>query len=174
MTTGGTSGHDNALPINSKPGCIMPEPFDRIERGEKTPSLGTLMALSKALDVTMAELFGDTLTDGDLTVIRVQDRVSLPGDPLYQIEAILPAKEERPFAVYVIKPGPEFFNHDLSDHSGFESVFVLSGSIELEIADRRLTLFEGDCASFDAHIVHRLRSCDGRSAAALVIIARHP
>ncbi|QKE89620.1 cupin domain-containing protein [Lichenicola cladoniae] len=54
------------------------------------------------------------------------------------------------------------------------SLPVLSGSIELEIADRRLTSFEGDCAFLDAHIVHRLRSCDERSAAALVIIARHP
>jgi transcriptional regulator with XRE-family HTH domain len=37
--------------------------LSRIERGQKTPSLGTLMGLSRALGTSMAELLGETVAD---------------------------------------------------------------------------------------------------------------
>ena len=148
--------------------------LSRIERGGKTPSLGTLMALSRALGTTMSELFGETLADEELTVVRSGDRPTLSGDPRTRIEAVLPATPARPLAIYVIEPGAEFLDGDLPEHAGFETVLVQRGVVEIRLADRLLTLSEGDCAAFDARIPHRLRRSGDEAAAALVIIARDP
>jgi transcriptional regulator with XRE-family HTH domain len=145
--------------------------LSRIERGEKTPSLGTLMALSKALGTSMAELLGDTVADGDVAVIRQSDRPTLRNDPRYRIEAVLPATNHRPLAIYVIEPGAEFLDHDeLQEHAGFESILVLGGTVEIELADRLLSLSQGDCAAFDAKLRHRLRRAGSSHASALVMI----
>jgi transcriptional regulator with XRE-family HTH domain len=147
--------------------------LSRIERGEKTPSLGTLMALSKALDTSMAELLGDKIADGDVAIIRRSDRPTLQNDQRYRIEAVLPATNHRQLAIYVIEPGAEFLDQDeLREHAGFESILVLNGTIEVELADRLLTLSEGDCAAFDGKLRHRLRKAGSSPASALVMITR--
>lgn len=142
--------------------------LSRIERGEKTPSLGTLMALAKALEVEMSELFGEKATDAEISVVRKAERARLPGDDLYGVEAILAANRERPIALYVVDPGPKFLEHDLPEHEGFEVLLVLRGSIEAKVGDRLLTLATGDCAAYDARLKHVLRKTSRGPASVLV------
>ena len=144
--------------------------LSRIERGEKTPSLGTLMALAKALKIEMSELFGETMGDSDISIVRVRERARLPGDSLYGVEAILAANQGRPLAVYVVDPGPEFLAHDLPQHEGFETLLVLRGSIEAKVADRKFKLKTGDCAAYDARFKHMLRKTGKGKASVLVMI----
>lgn len=146
--------------------------LSRIERGEKTPSLGTLMALAKALGTDMAELFGETAAESDVTIVRSEERTALPGDALYGVEAVLAASRERPLALYVVKPGEAFLEHDLPEHDGFESLFVLSGTIEVQVTTRTFTLNSGDCAAYDAHLTHRIRRVGEEQASVLVAITR--
>jgi len=144
--------------------------LSRIERGEKTPSLGTLMALAKALGTEMAELFGETSAESDVTIVRSEERTALPGDALYGVEAVLATSRGGPLALYVVKPGEAFLEHDLPEHDGFESVFVLSGTIEVQVTIRKFTLKLGDCAAYDAHLAHRIRRVGEKHASVLVAI----
>ncbi|MFO0546861.1 MAG: helix-turn-helix domain-containing protein [Polyangiaceae bacterium] len=144
--------------------------LSRIERGEKTPSLGTLMALAKALGVEMSELFGEKATASEISVVRKDERPRLPGDELYGVEAILAANRERPIAMYVVDPGPSFLEHDLPEHDGFEVLLVLRGSIEARVGDRLLALATGDCAAYDARLKHLLRKTGKAHASVLVSI----
>jgi transcriptional regulator with XRE-family HTH domain len=144
--------------------------LSRIERGEKTPSLGTLMALAKALGVEMSELFGEKVGDSEITVVRKKDRARLPGDELYGVAAILAANKGRPIALYTVDPGPQFLEHDLPEHEGFEVLLVLQGTIEAMVADRRLVLAAGDCAAYDAQLRHLLRRSGRARASVLVMV----
>lgn len=147
--------------------------LSRIERGEKSPSLATLEAIARALGASMAQLFGEKADDKDVTVIRRSERKET-GDSAYRIEAILTGSNRMPLAAYVVSPGPEFLEHDVSDHRGQEFLFILKGSIEVAVADQLFILATGDCAIYDAALNHKLRRKGRTTAEVLVFLVTQP
>ena len=146
--------------------------LSRIERGEKTPSLGTLETISKVLEVGMAELFGEKAGDDEVTVVRKLDRQALGKRKDYRIEALLASAGNRPLSAYVVSPETKFQEHDVPHHSGQELLFVLKGRIELIVGGKTALLSEGDCASYDAGLHHKLRRLGHATASLLVVIGR--
>lgn len=144
--------------------------LSRIERGEKAPSISTLQAIAAALNVQMSDLFGETAGDGDVLVVRRSERAA-SRDEAYAVEAILPGTAGRAAALYVVEPGEAFLTHDLPAHGGQEIAYVLEGRIELAVADRRVELEPGDCATYDGSLPHRLRRRGEHHAAVLIVIA---
>jgi mannose-6-phosphate isomerase-like protein (cupin superfamily) len=69
-----------------------------------------------------------------------------------------------------MKPPLQFQNKRLFEHVGEEFMFVLSGSIEVEIASQNLRLRQGDALYFDSHLPHRSRSIGGKYAEVLVVV----
>ena len=49
-------------------------------------------------------------------------------------------------------------------------MFVLSGSIEVEISGQRFQLMPGDALYFDSHLPHRTRSLRRKYAEVLVVV----
>ncbi|KQP05941.1 hypothetical protein ASF28_17005 [Methylobacterium sp. Leaf99] len=144
--------------------------LSRIESGQKAPSLATLEALARALDAEMAELFGEKAADDDVVVVRATEGVGLRESD-YAIHALLAASAGRAAALYRIEPGAEFRDQDRPAHGGQEIVYVLEGRVDLKVADRRLELGPGDCATYDGGLPHGLRRLGPERAAVLVIIA---
>lgn len=146
--------------------------LSRIERGEKTPSVGTLTAIAAALEVEMAELFGEKSQKEDVVLVRKAERPVLAGDsPHYRIESILPGSSDRHFSIYHITPGPEFLEEDVSSHSGQKGVYCLSGTVEVSIAERLIELKAGDCVAFEANLKHFVRRKGRQGSTALVIVS---
>lgn len=146
--------------------------LSRIERGEKTPSLGTLETIASVLEVGMAELFGEKAGDDEVTVVRKLDRQVLGRRRDYRIEALLASAENRPLSAYVVSPEMEFQEHDVPHHNGQELLFVLKGRIELIVGGKTILLSEGDCVSYDAGLHHKLRRTGQATASLLVVIGR--
>ena len=57
-------------------------------------------------------------------------------------------------------------------HDGEEFLFVMSGTAELVLDEKRITLEEGDCVYFDSSLKHRLLSKDGTEVKVLAVVTR--
>jgi transcriptional regulator with XRE-family HTH domain len=144
----------------------------RLERGLKSPSIGTLMRIAAALDVGMGELFGEATAPDAITVVRGDAHASVMAKAAAEtpFEIILPADGRRRLSAFILSAntsgGPE-----TADHPGDELIYVLEGSIEVIFADRAVTLKSGDCIHFDGHLKHRIVAVGRRRATALVVVA---
>lgn len=143
--------------------------LSRLERGQKSPSIATVLKLSDALDVTMDQLFGMAVPDDAVRVTRANDRVRpAKEDDAASFEALIPG--DGLMEAFVLHPGPEFgTNH--AEHAGEELFFVLDGQIEIRFPDRTVALAEGDSIQFPGHLPHSIRRV-GEPASALVAIAK--
>lgn len=137
--------------------------LSRLERGQKSPSVATLLRLAAALDVPVAELIGEALGDDAVRVTRRRRRAA-PG-----VEALV---GNAALAAFVVRPEAGFAEDAPHEHQGHELLYVLEGAIELAFADRSFILRAGDVAEFAGHLPHRLRRVGAAHAAALVVVAR--
>jgi mannose-6-phosphate isomerase-like protein (cupin superfamily) len=69
-------------------------------------------------------------------------------------------------------PPLKFQDQRRFEHMGEELMFVLSGTVEVELSGRAVRLRPGDALYFDAHLPHRSRSVGPKNAQVLVIVAQ--
>jgi transcriptional regulator with XRE-family HTH domain len=146
--------------------------ISRLERGLKNPSIATVLRLSEALEVPVAELFGERLAEHAVRVTRAPDRLPLAdaGASAHGIEAL--SRDGAALEAFILHPAAEFSADGHAEHAGEELFFVLHGTIELRFADRGFVLEPGDCAQFPGHLPHRIRRVGPEPASALVAVAR--
>jgi transcriptional regulator with XRE-family HTH domain len=145
--------------------------LSRLERGQKAPSVATLLRLAAALAVPVAQLLGEELAPDAVRVSRAaRRRRSPPARGQHGVETL--TRGNTPLAAFVIHLGPEFAEDGPHEHGGEEMLYVLHGTAELAFADRSLLLRAGDAAEFPGHLPHRLRRVGGPPAAVLVAVAR--
>jgi len=147
--------------------------LSRLERGLKGPSVATLLRLSQALDVSVAELLGERLAEHAVRVTRAASR--LPGAPAggatHGLEGL--TRDGSALEAFVIHPAAEFATDGpMAEHAGEELFFVLTGTIELRFVDRGVVLEAGDCAQFPGSLPHRLRRIGPGPASALIAVAK--
>ena len=153
-----------------------------IESDETVPPLGTLLRLSKTLDVSMAFFFEDEVEMERLSVTRSGERVKVKRRPhhregevdyIYEsLEPKNPHKHMEPFLV-------EFQPMDTREmvfmsHEGEEFHFVLEGRLEFRTDDRVEVLYPGDSLYFESEMNHSFRSLDSKPARALVVVWNRP
>jgi transcriptional regulator with XRE-family HTH domain len=145
--------------------------LSRVERGQKLPSIGTLMRIASALDIQMAQLFGEVTAPDAITVVR-RDRAAQPPVKVSAttFDVILPPDGRRRLSAYLITPDRDN-TPEAADHPGDEMIYVLSGSLAVTFADRTVELYAGDCVHFDGHLKHRIRRTSRGVVQAVVIVA---
>ena len=143
--------------------------LSRLERGQKMPSIATVMKLASALSVSIDQLFGLALPNEMVRVTRVDARVRLAAEAGAGSFEMLP-KNSAMLDAFILHPSGEL-SAAHAEHGGEELLFVLSGRLELRFIDRSFVLEVGDCAQFPGHLAHRIRSLDG-PASGLVVIAK--
>lgn len=145
----------------------------KIERGVSVPSISTAMRLAGSFQITISQLLGEDHYDDAISVVRKGERRSFmrPGSSAgYNYEMVAGPKRFKRMEPYIMKPPLQFQNKRLFEHVGEEFMFVLSGSIEVEIASQSLRLRQGDALYFDSHLPHRSRSIGGKYAEVLVVV----
>jgi transcriptional regulator with XRE-family HTH domain len=147
--------------------------LSRIERGQKSPSVGTLLKIAEALKVQVSQLFGEATSDDSITVIRRSEYVAISSGKSAEVflQVLLPANRRRRMSAFFVEPGIERDTRQ-ADHPGDEMLYVLQGSIEIIFPDRSIQLSAGDCIHFDGHLRHQLGRIDGKPARALIIVAQ--
>jgi transcriptional regulator with XRE-family HTH domain len=147
--------------------------LSRVERNLKTPSIATVLKLAKALDVPVAQLFGEIVDDSVIHVSRAAERGehAARGDGNYRIESLTHGKGLDGLEGFLLYP-PSTFVEDLrAEHDGEELLFVIDGPIEVRFADRTIRLDVGDSIQFPGSLVHYVRRV-GRTGCVLVAISR--
>ena len=143
--------------------------LSKVERGLSNPSIGAAMSIAQALGVTADRLFGQDPGDDLVRITRARN--GKVGDPANCI-SMLVGGADKAMRAFVVRPDQKPGRSTImSHHVGEEVLFVLTGTIELQLGAHREVLSSGDCAHFDSAIPHKLRSLSKDPASAFVVIA---
>jgi transcriptional regulator with XRE-family HTH domain len=140
----------------AKKAALTKSTLSKIETGQISPPISTLLRIAKALGVSLAEFFNEESPKPPYILTRKGKGqiVSRNGSQFgYSYEALCLAKRDNyaePF-VLTIKPGdPKGTFH----HEGQEFIYMLSGQMACTVGNDRVVLRKGDSLYFDAHHVH--------------------
>ncbi len=143
----------------------------KIERGLSRPSIGVALKLAAALHVSVEQLFGEGAGRDAVTITRAagaKARLDLRGAPC----VVAGTRPGHRMLAVILRPGEaRSRRHPMSRHQGEELLYVIRGSIGLQLADRRELLGPGDCAHFNCAIPHQIMPAGRNDAEVLIVIA---
>ncbi|RDD60614.1 XRE family transcriptional regulator [Ferruginivarius sediminum] len=145
--------------------------LSQLERGKGNPSIETLSQLSRTLAIPIGTFF-ETVNAPSGEVIHPHTRRCLVlADSGMTYQLLVPDLQGSLSMLYIELP-PAFSNADAPfSHHGEEVVFVLSGSIEIHLGDRKSLLGPGDSIRFSSTVDHWYKTFDER---VVVITAQTP
>ena len=145
----------------------------KMENGEGELSISSLQKISKkygiALDVL---LFGEEPHMSHYFLTRNGQGMSVERRKAYKYQSLASGFRGRsadPFMV-TVEPKPDDVPIHLNSHQGQEFNYVTSGTLQLTIGKKTLTLNEGDSIYFDATQPHGMKAVGDKAAQFLAII----
>ncbi|NPA24542.1 MAG: cupin domain-containing protein [Deltaproteobacteria bacterium] len=153
--------------------------LSQIENHLISPSLGVLVNLAKAMEVSIGAFFGREETE-PFTLIRkgeehiVSRFASKEGVRYgYTYESLGAGKKDRRMEPFIVTLEPATIKNDKCyGHEGEEFIYVLEGKIDVTLGDHTDVLEEGDCIYYDSVIPHRVQCHGGQTARILAVV--HP
>lgn len=132
--------------------------LSKIENGTISPSLGTLDALAKALNVSVRDLFTETEERRDCSFVRAGkgvriERRGTKAGHLYDLLGHSLAGEVvvEPYLITLKKDAAPYTRFR---HTGVEFIYMLSGKVRYRHADKTYMLQPGDALLFDSAARH--------------------
>lgn len=145
--------------------------ISRIENGNVSPSINSLLKIAGALEIKPYDLFLPSRDAGPSIVFRADRKKAKMAEGKVEVEFLTDQTEEKkiePFLITVDRgasTGSEF-----GGHRGEIWTMLLKGRIELTLGEDGHVLEEGDCAYFKASIPHNFKSvARGKSVAFCVV-----
>lgn len=153
---------------------LSPAMLSKIERGQMFPTLPTLLRIAMVFGVGLDHFFSADKEEPVIAVVRKSQRLQLPSDPsqknpTYLFESLdYIATERRMDAFYAKFPvgAPSSEPHV---HGSAEFIYVLDGSLFVDVAGRENTIRAGDAIYFDSGVAHSYR-CDSRTACTAIVV----
>lgn len=130
-----------------------------LERGLSGASVSTLQRLMVTYGATMLELFGASRSRGRARLVKADDREILRiADGAVRIEQLATGSRHLEPQLFVLAPGAT--SDGAYAHDGEEFIYLLSGSVTVELADdERYRLRQpGDALTFPSTVPHRWRN----------------
>jgi transcriptional regulator with XRE-family HTH domain len=133
--------------------------LSKVENGLISPSLTTLSALAKALNVSMRELFPDGADEPFASHVpngqgaRMHRRGTKAGY-VYQLLLTGTFSVEPTIEPYLITVSPDAVPHSTFQHSGNEFLHMLTGRMSYRHGQRTYVLKPGDTLFFEASARH--------------------
>ena len=148
---------------------LSKERIKQIESGEKRPTVGTLLQISRTLQMDSSLL----LKESDETV-QQRSRAYTKRTDNYAYTALTGHAENKHIKAFkiVVEAGKQ---HDGVgfQHEGEEFVYVLEGRVEIQVGDHVNRLNPGDSLHFNSGIKHDLRNT-GQIDAQLIVVVYAP
>jgi transcriptional regulator with XRE-family HTH domain len=141
--------------------------LSRLESGERSLSLATLLTLAAALRVPVASILPRELDayDDDRGVVPSEGPVVRASG--LQLRPLTRRKDAALQPFHVIVPAERSWSPGVT-HPGEEWIYVLRGVVTVVHADRADTLYTGDSIHLDAREPHRLTAA---AEAELIVVA---
>ena len=148
--------------------------LSKIERAEVQPQLGTVIKLSKALDSAFGRLVSGVgnrlyaITRRNEQKIVSRSTSHKGQKKAYTYKSLAPEVKGRHMEALIVQleedPDPEHSVHD-----GEEFVYVLDGTVALQIGDDRFTLAPGDSAYYLSTTPHIITARGGKATILAVL-----
>jgi len=153
-----------------------------IERGATNPSLEVVYKVARALDIEAEWFFARRPGAGPMErayVVRKPNRRNLntlyreDKDEIGLTDELLSSSISGQILMGVAEyePQSERPGHTIYQHKGEQHGYILEGELELQIAEERITLREGDSFSFPTEILHNAVNRSDRAAKLLWAIS---
>jgi len=152
--------------------------LSQLETGRVVPTLRNLARIAMVFSKDLSYFF-ETDPVALFRVHRRHERMKLPqtgvDDPTYYFESLaflVPDRQIDPYhAEFVpLKAGQDVRPHM---HPGFEFLYMLHGTLNLQHGDQTTTLEPGDSVYFDAGTSHSYRCASKVPACALIVTMQH-
>jgi len=156
--------------------------IEQVEENSLKPALGTLLKISRAMGIRMAN-FLDASVSRDPVLVRSVDR---DGDQRTELssESGVPSslifhhlaqgkidRHMEPFFIEVLPQPPGQVK--VSQHEGEEFIAVVSGEIELQYGKDTYKMGPGDSAYYSSDVPHRIVALKGNKAEIYAVIYFH-
>ena len=148
-------------------GAGFTKPFvSAVERGETSPSIGSLYRICEVLGITMSALF-ETVVAPESNVIRRGDVEGTYFGGEGVVNYVLSPREERRAQIIEThiapggSPGPEPWSHA----GELVMTSVIEGTVEFRFGENRTTLKAGDTISYSPAEPHSWRNPDDENPA---------
>jgi quercetin dioxygenase-like cupin family protein len=141
----------------------------KVEAGKITPPVGSLLQISRALEIDS----GDLLKDEE---DRIQDRIQAytQRTSSYAYATLTPGAENKHLKAFRVKIDALKDHEGVSyNHEGEEFVYVLEGTIEVVVGEHINTVSAGESLHFNSGIQHLLRNV-GETDAELIVVIYNP
>ena len=151
----------------------LSHPFlSQLERGLARPSLGSIERIARALGVPVADLWTETAPPAPPRLVRHSagpslrhQTVNAPGG----LRELSPHGD--PLAVHEWTGGSRRWPDATVALAGQAVVYVIRGSLEVEVGGEVHAVAEGDALLFDGRLPHRMRRTGGPATRALVVVS---
>jgi transcriptional regulator with XRE-family HTH domain len=132
--------------------------LSKIENGSISPSLATLDALARALNVPISRLFSEREEQRDCSFVKAGQgvRIERRGTKAGHLYDLLGHSLGGPIGVepYLITLKTDAVPYTDFRHAGVEYIYMLSGKVRYRHADRTYLMEPGDSLFFDAAARH--------------------
>ena len=138
----------------------LSHPFlSQIERGQARPSMESLYQISEALGTNASWLLAGSENVREATVVRASETTKVPAYEHEELGGLrrVVVPEAGPFQVVEFSGVPDKW-HGYWTHDGYETVYVIEGTVELDLDGEIFSLDPGDSISYDTRLPHRLRA----------------
>lgn len=158
--------HGLSLRVAAERSGLSESFISAVERGAARASVASLQRLTSAYGATLLDLLAHGGSPG--RVVRRDARPALELGSDVRIEQLSHDARQLEPQLFVLSPGAT--SAGAYAHAGEELIFVLSGSVQVELGDdEHYALGEGDSLTFPSTIPHRWRNDAGEEARLLWI-----
>jgi len=141
-----------------------------IENGHTSPSVSTLQALARTLEVPLAEFFAEREQQAAVVFSRCGER-SLTDSSSVQLEPLAHGLFSSAFQPMVVHlPAGAHSGDQAITHSGVEMIFCLAGRFVAMVASQTYTLEAGDSLVFDSTLNHGWHNPESDDARFLLVM----
>ena len=147
--------------------------LSRLENGERQPSLTALFHVAQAYGVTFSSLFESEPDLEGGVIIRAAQAPVRRGNGLFYASLSKGSLAFNLHPIRIVVPA-EREEGEVYQHEGEQWLYVVSGSLGLEIGDEEFSLESGDAAHFSADNPHRLTALGGQDAEIILVACAVP
>ncbi|WP_321491295.1 XRE family transcriptional regulator [uncultured Desulfobacter sp.] len=145
---------------------LSKDQIKNIESGEQRPSVGTLLQISRTLQLDSGFLLKE---QDDSTEARADAYTKRTDN--YAYTPLSPGAENNHLKAFRIVVEAGMSHEGVGfQHEGEEFAYVLDGEVEIQVGDHVNTLKTGDSLHFNSGIKHDLRNVGPRNAELIVVV----
>ena len=154
---------------------LSPALLSKIERGRLFPTLPTLLRIALVFGIGLDFFFAGSREKPVVAVVRRGDRVQLPEraggkDAAFAFESLDYPATERRFNAYLAEFLPVSSSGTrLHTHTGVEFMYIITGTLAIQIGENSHTLVAGDSIYFDGTVPHGYARRGARACRAVVV-----